>query len=87
MHPSVVLVKRLSTRKSQTHVVNEFTEHLDVVSWHHELLVRTLGLRRESESDGHIRRADEQLGTVVGHEGRVATTLILGQYLGCNVSA
>lgn len=85
-------------------VVNEVSDHLDVVTGHdlnarrrsvdlaanqifplpdrtYKLLVGTLGSLGEGQSDGDIGSSQEQLRSVVGHEGGVSSTFLLGQDL------
>lgn len=63
----------------ERNVVHELANDLDVVSGHDHLLVNVLGPLGEGESDRDIGRADEELGTVVVHEGRVPPALLLGE--------
>jgi hypothetical protein len=65
----------------QRNVVHQLAHHFDIVSGHDELFVRTLGTFGESQGDGNVGGTDKQLGTIVGHEGSVTATLILGQDL------
>lgn len=58
-------------------IVNELTVKLNVVTGHDELLVSILGARRVVERDGDIRSSDEELRSVVVHEGGVPSTLLL----------
>mmetsp|Transcript_21859 Transcript_21859/g.36847 ORF Transcript_21859/g.36847 Transcript_21859/m.36847 type:complete len:271 (-) Transcript_21859:834-1646(-) len=47
-----------------------------IVPWHHHL--HRLG---QDDVTGHIGRAEEELGSVVSEEGRVAASLLLGQHV------
>lgn len=85
-------------------VVDEVSDHLDIVTGHdlnawrrkvnsaafqifplpdrtYKLLVGTLGSLGEGQSDGDIGSSQEQLRSVVGHEGGVSSTFLLGQDL------
>ena len=48
----------------------------------HELLVSSLGTLGEGQGDGDVGGSQEQLRSVVGHEGGVSSTFLLGQDLG-----
>jgi hypothetical protein len=61
--------------------VNKLADELNVVSWHNELLIRSLGSRGECQSDCDVGGSDEQLGSVVGHERSVTTALLFGEDL------
>ncbi len=62
-------------------VVEELSGHLEVVSGHNELLVGVLGTLGEVEGDGDVGGTDEELGTVVGHEGGETTSLSAAENL------
>jgi hypothetical protein len=61
-----------------SNVVNEVTNHLDMVTGHNQFLGRIWCADGKGECDGDIGSSDEELRTIVGHEGSVATTLIFG---------
>lgn len=78
---SATFAKGESGSLFQRNVVHQLAHHFDIVAGHDELFVRALGTFREGQGDSDVGRADEELGTVVGHEGSVTATLILGQDL------
>ncbi|KAI3479847.1 hypothetical protein L1887_58094 [Cichorium endivia] len=71
------LTKGESRTLLESNVVNELTVELDVVTRHDHLLVGVRGAGGVSERDGDVGGADEELRTVVVHEGRVTAALLL----------
>ena len=62
-------------------IVDETAYHLNVVAGHDHLFLCVGRLFGPRQPCADIRSADEELGSVVGHEGSVTTSLILSEDL------
>ena len=61
--------------------VNKITDHFDIVTRHDHFLSSAIGAVWPVEGYSYVGCAQENLGTIVFHEGSVAATLLLREDL------